>query len=156
MPSATKPSGQTDAVHQVGIVIATHADYGSALLRAAELIAGPVQDCTCIQVDSTSSVEATVARLQEAVDRLSSDLGVLVLTDMFGGTPTNLSLSLLKSRKDVEVLTGINLPMLLRVLSNRNLSVSELAELALAAGCEGILAAGKILAGKSGKSERVP
>lgn len=155
MSSATKPTRQTDTVHQVGIVIATHADYGSALLRAAELIAGPVQDCTCIQVDSASSVEATVARLQEAVDRLSSKLGVLVFTDMFGGTPTNLSLSLLKSRKDVEVLTGVNLPMLLRVLSNRNLLLSELADLALAAGCEGILVAGKILANKSGKSERV-
>jgi PTS system mannose-specific IIA component len=134
---------------QTGIILVTHLDYGSALLRAAEFIVGPVQDCTCIQVDSALAVEETVNRLQEAVDLLSRGHGVLVLTDMFGGTPTNLSLSLLGSRKDVEVLTGVNLPMLLRVLGNRTLPLPELAELALEAGCEGIIAAGKVLRSKS-------
>jgi len=137
------------ADEQAGIIIVTHMDYGSALLRAAEFITGPVQDCTCIQVDSSLEVEETVSRLKEAVDRLSNGKGVLVLTDMFGGTPTNLSLSLLGSRVDVEVLTGVNLPMLLRVLSNRKLALAEMAELALKAGCEGIIAAGKVLRGKT-------
>jgi len=136
------------ADEQTGIIIVTHMDYGSSLLRAAECIAGPVQDCTCIQVDSSLEVGETVSRLKEAVDRLSNGKGVLVLTDMFGGTPTNLSLSLLGSRADVEVLTGVNLPMLLRVLSNRKLALAEMAELALKAGCEGIIAAGKILRNK--------
>lgn len=130
---------------QTGIILVTHVDYGSALLRAAEFITGPVQDCTCIQVDSSLQVDETVKRLQEAVERLSADHGVLVLTDMFGGTPTNLSLSLLGSRRDVEVLTGVNLPMLLRVISNRQKPLAELAELALASGCEGIISAGKVL-----------
>lgn len=136
-------------VGQIGIIVVTHVDYGSALLRAAEFIAGPVQDCTCIQVDASLAVEETVARLREAVERLNTGHGVLVLTDMFGGTPTNLSLSLLGARQDVDVLTGINLPMLLRVLSNRNLPLSELAELAMTAGCEGIIAAGKVLRSKT-------
>lgn len=135
--------------NQTGIILVTHVDYGSALLRAAEFITGPVQDCTCIQVDSSLEVGETVNRLKEAVDRLSSGNGVLVLTDMFGGTPTNLSLSLLGSRTDVEVLTGVNLPMLLRVLSNRKKPLAELAELALASGCEGIISAGKVLRGKT-------
>ena len=134
---------------QAGIIIVTHMDYGSALLRAAESIAGPVQDCTCIQTDSSLAVDETVFRLKEAVNLLSNGKGVLVLTDMFGGTPTNLSLSLLGSRTDVEVLTGVNLPMLLRVLPNRMLPLAELAELALKAGCEGIIAAGKVLGGKA-------
>jgi PTS system mannose-specific IIA component len=134
---------------QTGIIIVTHVDYGSALLRAAEFITGPVQDCTCIQVDSSLEVEETVSRLKEAVDRLNNGKGVLVLTDMFGGTPTNLSLSLLGSRADVEVLTGVNLPMLLRVLANRTLSLTEMADLALKAGCEGIIAAGKVLRNKT-------
>jgi len=136
---------------QTGIIIVTHLDYGSALLRAAEMIAGPVQDCTCIQVDSSLEVGETVSRLKEAVDRLNNGKGVLVLTDMFGGTPTNLSLSLLGSRADVEVLTGVNLPMLLRVLSNRKLELAKMAELALKAGCEGIIAAGKVLRNKTEK-----
>jgi len=141
------PSEQTEA-GQAGIILVTHVDYGTALLRAAEFIVGPVQDCTCIQVDSSLEVSETVNRLQEAVDRLSAGSGVLVLTDMFGGTPTNLSLSLLGSRKDVEVLTGVNLPMLLRVLSNRTLPLAEMAKLAITAGCEGIIAAGQVLRGK--------
>ena len=136
---------------QAGIIIVTHMDYGSALLRAAESITGPVQDCTCIQVDSSHAVEENVSRLKEAVVRLNNGKGVLVLTDMFGGTPTNLSLSLLGSRTDVEVLTGVNLPMLLRVLSNRKLALAQMAELALKAGCEGIIAAGKVLRNKTEK-----
>ena len=149
MPTELAPAEQT------GIILVTHIDYGSALLRAAEFIVGPVQDCTCIQVDSSLEVQETVNRLQEAVDRLSNGHGVLVLTDMFGGTPTNLSLSLLGSRKDVEVLTGVNLPMLLRVLSNRLLPLPELAELAINAGCEGIISAGKVLHRKTDKKEAV-
>ena len=142
---STAQAEQTVGEQQVGIIIVTHVDYGSALLRAAEFITGPVHDCTCIQIDSSLEVDETVSRLKEAVDRLSNGKGVLVLTDMFGGTPTNLSLSLLGSRSDVEVLTGGNLPMLLRVLSNRMLPLAELAELAIKAGCEGIIAAGKVL-----------
>lgn len=142
------PSEQA-AASQTGIIVVTHSDYGSALLRAAEFIVGPVQDCTCIQVDVAVDVEISVSRLKEAVERLTAGNGVLVLTDMFGGTPTNLSLSLLGARDDVEVLTGVNLPMLLRVLSNRTLPLAELSELALKAGCDGIIAAGKVLRGKT-------
>lgn len=136
---------QEAGMQQIGIILVTHVDYGSALLRAAEFILGPVQDSACIQVDSSLEVEETIVRLQEAVDRLSSGHGVLVLTDMFGGTPTNLSLSLLGSRDDVEVLTGVNLPMLLKVLGSRKMALSELAEAAEQAGREGIVAAGQML-----------
>jgi PTS system mannose-specific IIA component len=138
---------QTLAI-QTGIIVVTHVDYGSALLRAAELIFGPVHDCTCIQIDASVIVETTVSRLKEAVERLNTGNGVLVLTDMFGGTSTNLSLSLLGARDDVEVLTGVNLPMLLRVLSNRTLPLAEQAQLALKAGCDGIIAAGQVLQNK--------
>ena len=133
-------------VQQVGIVIVTHVDYGSSLLKAAEFIIGPVQDCVCIQVDAgLQEVEETVARLKDAIRRLSSGNGVLILTDMFGGTPTNLSLSLLGTRTDVEVVTGVNLPMLLKVLVQRQQTLEELSETAITAGIEGIIAAGKML-----------
>jgi PTS system mannose-specific IIA component len=134
---------------QTGIIVVTHVDYGSALLRAAEYISGPVQDCTCIQIDASVDVATTVTRLKEAVERLNAGNGVLVLTDMFGGTSTNLSLSLLGARDDVEVLTGVNLPMLLRVLANRTLPLAAQAQLALKAGCDGIIAAGQVLHGKT-------
>jgi PTS system mannose-specific IIA component len=137
------------SIQQIGIIVVTHTGYGSALLQAAEsILGGPAQDCTCIQVDATLDVAETVYRLQDAVNRLDNGQGVLVLTDMFGGTPTNLSLSLLGSRSDVEVLTGVNLPMLLRVLDNRQLPLPDLAESARKAGCDGIIAAGRILSAK--------
>lgn len=138
---------------QVGIVIVTHVDYGAALLRAAEHILGPVLDCTTLQVDINDEVSDTVARLKDAAVRLDSGSGVLVLTDMFGGTPTNLSLSLLgQNSLNIEVLTGVNLPMLLRILGKREQSLNELADLACEAGREGIAVAGEILRNKVNKS----
>ena len=158
MPSAVNsPATELPASDQVGIILVTHMDYGSALLRAAELIVGPVNDCTCIKIDSSAEVQEAVFRLQEAADLLSRGKGVLVLTDMFGGTPTNLSLSLMCSRKgadDVDVLTGVNLPMLLRVLQNRKLPLAQLSEKALEAGCEGIIAAGRVLKSKNSDSKK--
>ncbi len=138
---------------QVGIVIVTHIDYGAALLRAAEHILGPVSDCASIQVDINNDVAETVNRLKDAVQRLDSGLGVLLLTDMFGGTPTNLSLSLLGQGGNVEVITGVNLPMLLKVLGNRAKSLAELAETACEAGRDGIAVAGDILRNRVKKSE---
>lgn len=137
-----------EKAEQIGVVVVTHVDYGSALLRAAEFILGPLSDCSSIQVDASNPVDETFKRLTEAVERLDSGLGVLVLTDMFGGTPTNLSLALLKNHTGIEVLTGVNLPMLLRVFGNRTLPLPELVLLADQAGREGIIAAGSVLRAK--------
>ena len=137
---------------QVGIVIVTHADYGAALLRAAEHILGPAQDCASIQVDINCDVSETVNRLKEAVALLDTGKGVLVLTDMFGGTPTNLSLSLIGGG-NIEVLTGVNLPMLLKAMGNRDKSLKELSEIAYIAGCDGIAVAGELLRSKQRKNE---
>lgn len=136
---------------QVGVIVVTHSDYGSALLRAAEFILGTVQDCASIQVDSRQEVDETVNRLQEAISRLDCGMGVLILTDMFGGTPTNISLGLMNKNDNIDVLTGVNLPMLLRVLSNRDIPLAEISELAIQAGCEGIIAAGGVLRAKGKK-----
>jgi mannose/fructose/N-acetylgalactosamine-specific phosphotransferase system component IIB/mannose/fructose-specific phosphotransferase system component IIA len=99
---------------QVGIIVVAHADYGSAMLRTAEFILGTLSDCTSISVDIAQEVPETVRRLDDAAQRLDKGAGVIILTDMFGGTPTNLALSLLGSH-NVEVVTGVNLPMLLKV-----------------------------------------
>ncbi|GFM33852.1 PTS sugar transporter subunit IIA [Desulfovibrio subterraneus] len=131
-------------VAPVGVVIVTHADYGSALLRAAEVILGSQDDCGTVSVDGTSEVAETVARLKETVARVDKGRGVLILTDMFGGTPTNLSLSLL-SAGNVEVVTGVNLPMLLKVFGCRKMDLHTLADEAKASGDKGIVVAGAVL-----------
>lgn len=132
----------------VGVVLVTHADYGSALLRAAEFILGPLSDCTSVSVDGTQQVGETIDRLKDAVHKLDKGHGVIVLTDMFGGTPTNLSLSLLGSA-NIEVVTGINLPMLLKVFSGRSMTLQKLAHEAKEAGGNGIVVAGEMLRRKS-------
>ena len=133
---------------QVGIIIVSHADYGSAMLRTAEFILGPQSDCSSISVDIAHEVSETVRRLTDAAQRLDKGAGVIILTDMFGGTPTNLALALLATH-NVEVVTGANLPMLLKVLSAREKNLEELAQLAGEAGSKGIVVAGNMLRNKA-------
>ena len=139
---------QQESSPTLGIILVTHADYGSALLRAAEFILGTQSDCTAISVDVSQDVSDTVHRLNEAVIRLDTGAGVLILTDMFGGTPTNLSLALL-GNANVDVITGVNLPMLLKVFGCRNQDLATAAREAVEAGLKGIVAAGEMLRNRS-------
>jgi PTS system mannose-specific IIA component len=129
---------------QVGIIIVSNADYGSAMLRVAESLLGPLSDCCFISVDKEDKASETIRRLDDAATRLNKGAGVLILTDMFGGTPTNLALSLLTSHS-VEVVTGVNLPMLLKVFTTRSLELCELARTVAEAGINGIVDAGALL-----------
>lgn len=133
----------------IGIIVAGHGSYGSALLHAAESILGPQEDCVSISVDVGHEVDEAVRRLTDAAKRLDRGQGVILLTDMFGGTPTNLALSLLRQHK-AEVVTGVNLPMLLKVIEARaSLPLHELASQIESAGKEGIVVAGKMLRNKN-------
>jgi PTS system mannose-specific IIA component len=98
----------------IGVVVITHGGVGTEMVRAAELIKGDMQNIISVSVDATKSVEVMEEEITAAVEKADTGRGVLILTDLFGGTPSNISLSFLKEGK-VEVLTGVNLPMLLRV-----------------------------------------
>jgi len=127
-----------------GVIVVTHTDYGERLLAAAQLILGPQSGCKSIPVDVTSNVEETVRAIRSAIQENDTGNGVLILTDMFGGTPTNLSLSLLGTAH-IEVITGVNLPMLLKVLGSRSTPPGDLAREAKKAGVQGIVVAGEVL-----------
>ena len=139
---------EQDTQALVGIIVVAHADYGSAILRTAEFILGPLSDCASISVDVALDVQETRLRLEDAAERLDKGAGVIILTDMFGGTPTNLSLSMLAGHS-VEVVTGVNLPMVLKVFSCRTKPLAELADLAGEAGKSGIVVAGRMLKGSA-------
>ncbi|MHC1710605.1 MAG: PTS sugar transporter subunit IIA [Solidesulfovibrio sp.] len=128
----------------VGVVVVTHTDYGSSLLKAAECILGPQEYCRAVSVDVTHDVALTLTELKSAIKETDQGGGVLILTDMFGGTPTNLSLSLLGSGR-LEVLTGVNLPMLIKILGSRTKTLESLAVEAKQAGIQGIVVAGEVL-----------
>jgi len=131
----------------IGVVLVTHTDYGTRLLKAAEFIIGEQVNCHAVSVDTTHEMDMTLQALKESVEKADHGDGVLILTDMFGGTPTNLSLSLLGSYK-LEVITGVNLPMLLKVLGKRDMSLQKLAIEAQNAGRQGIVVAGEVLRSK--------
>ncbi len=128
----------------VGILLVTHLDFGKKLLQVAELIMGKQQLCEALSIDAFSSMEQILGDIQMSVKELDVGEGVLILTDMFGGTPSNLSFSLLKSH-NLEVITGVNLPMLLKIFSNRDLPLKDLAAEAKTAGKQGIRIAGEVL-----------
>lgn len=102
----------------IGVLITTHGNLGSEFLKVAEMIRGTLKDVMHISVDQTKSVEDLKKDINVAIKKLDQGQGVLILTDLFGGTPSNLSLSLLKEGK-VEVVTGVNLPMLLKLSDTR-------------------------------------
>lgn len=129
----------------IGLLIISHCDLGKEFLNAAELIVGRLEDADAIAITQTSESEELLKAIAEKIKSLDHGQGVLVLTDMFGGTPSNLSLSFLKEQM-VEVLTGVNLPMVIAVAQDRErLTLSELGERAQQAGRRSIALAGKLL-----------
>ncbi len=129
----------------IGILIISHCDLGRELLNAAELILGKLEAADSVSIMQTTTSEDVLKTISEKIKALDSGQGVLVLTDMFGGTPSNLSLSFLKE-ESVEVLTGVNLPMVVAVAQDRDrLPLSELGEKAQQAGRRSIALAGKLL-----------
>ena len=112
----------------VGVVVVTHGNLGKELIRAAELIKGELKGVIPVTVDAAKGVEELKKEMTLAIKKADKGEGVLILTDLFGGTPSNISLSFLK-KDTVEVITGVNLPMLLKVPDAQgNKPLSEFAE----------------------------
>lgn len=111
----------------VGVLVVTHHNLGNALVAVSEMISGKIESLEAISVDFEKDPERLRKDILTAVKKLDNGDGVLIMTDMFGGTPSNLSLSFLKDGK-VEVLSGVNLPMLIKLSTYRNnKSLDELA-----------------------------
>jgi len=133
----------------IGVLITTHGNLGSELIKAAELIKGPISDISHVSVDQTKDVEDIKKEIGNAIKKLDKGKGVLVLTDLFGGTPSNISLSFMKEEK-VEVLSGVNLPMLLKLSEiKENVSLREFACFIKEYGQKNISLASEILSKKA-------
>jgi len=98
----------------IGVLITTHGNLGNELIKAAEMIKGPINGLLHVSIDQAKGVEDLKKEIGNAIKKLDKGKGVLILTDLFGGTPSNISLSFMKDGK-VEVVTGVNLPMLLKL-----------------------------------------
>ena len=129
----------------VGAVVITHGRLAEALVEAAEAITGKVEKVRSVSVASTDSTEVIRALVSSAVKEAGSGNGVVVFTDMFGGTPTNIALSLMNAGQ-VEVITGVNLPMLIKFVGHRSdKGLHELAAVLKGYGQKSIVLAGEML-----------
>ena len=129
----------------IGLLIISHCEVGKEFLNAAELIVGRLEAADAISITQLTESKEMLAEISRKINVLDRGQGVLILTDMFGGTPSNLSLSFLKEEM-VEVLTGVNLPMVIAVAQDRDrLTLKELGEKAEQAGRRSIALAGNLL-----------
>jgi PTS system mannose-specific IIA component len=103
-----------DTDESVGVVVVTHGQLATELLNAAEMIVGDLPRFTAVSIGWHDDVDAARDIIDRAVAKVDRGTGVLVLTDMFGGTPSNLGLTFLEAGR-VEVITGVNLPMLIKL-----------------------------------------
>lgn len=111
----------------VGVLILTHGRMAEELLSAARKITGDMERFEALTLDWTDSPEVAHGKVGAAIERLDTGEGVLVLTDIFGGTPTNIAMKLMKPGR-VEVVSGVNLPMVVRLgcLSTAIMPLSEM------------------------------
>ncbi len=129
----------------IGVIIVTHGNIATEMLNSTKFIMGKVENMLAVSVDPKESVEELRKKINEAIKSVDHGEGVLILTDMFGGTPSNVGLSFLEEGK-VEVITGVNLPILLKLCTNREgWNLTELASFVKSYGQKNISIASEIL-----------
>lgn len=129
----------------VGILVVSHCAFAEALISAAQSIAGKLQRVRGISIWPKDRTEEIKKRIQKEMSEVNDGDGVVILTDVLGGTPTNLSLSFL-GREKVEVVTGVNVPMLLTLSSYRKgKSLEEISRLVKKSGRRSIIIAKGLL-----------
>ena len=102
-----------------GMLLVTHANLGNTLIETLEFILGKSQDnLSCVSIDIKENPDSLRKKIKKGISNVQTDNGVIILTDMFGGTPSNLSYSFLEEGK-VEVISGVNLPIILKAVTAR-------------------------------------
>ncbi len=129
----------------IGLVLVTHGRLAAEFVSAMEHVVGPQPAVEAICIGPEDDMEARRSDIGAAIRKVDQGRGVVVLTDMFGGTPSNLAISLMGSG-NIEVIAGVNLPMLIRLASiRRDISVAAAVDAAQEAGRKYISVASKIL-----------
>ena len=115
-------------IKKIGGVIVSHGQVANELLAAAETVVGNLSHIAAVSIGWHDDVELAKNEISRAVKKVSEGIGVLLLTDMFGGTPTNISAMFLKEN-EIEIVTGVNLPMVIKLAAqNSQKSLSEMAK----------------------------
>ncbi len=134
----------------LGIVVVSHGMIGKEMVRIARSIVTDSLRMAGVALEHDENVDQMRAKIRQAIEEVQQDSGVLLLSDMFGGTPSNLCLSFLEEGK-IEVITGMNLPMVIKLASLReNRPLSEIASFIRDYGQKNIALAGEFLKGQKG------
>jgi PTS system mannose-specific IIA component len=114
-------------INMIGGVLVTHGQLANELVSAAEMIVGEIHHITAVSIGWHDDVDVAREEIEQAIQRVETGSGVLLLTDMFGGTPTNLAATFL-GQATVEVVTGVNLPMVIKLATqDKDEGLAELA-----------------------------
>jgi PTS system mannose-specific IIA component len=135
----------------IGAVVVSHGELATGLVRAAEIIVGKIEGVVAVDISPSMSVDAIHDAMEGAVRSVDAGAGVLLLTDMFGGTPSNIGLSFLGTHQ-VEVVTGVNLPMMVKFpMARDTMPLPELARHLQECGQRNITIPGDMLKKKAEK-----
>ncbi len=138
---------------RIGGVIVSHGQVANELLAAAEAVVGDLSHITAVSIGWHDDVELAKDEIARAVKTVSQGIGVLVMTDMFGGTPTNISAMFLKEN-EVEIVTGVNLPMVIKLATHsEEMTLSDLAKEVEEQGKQSIHRTGALLEPKKMKKD---
>ena len=118
----------------LGVVIVAHGGFAREMKRIVEHLTGPQPDILCVAIEPNDSIEIKRQELADKVIQANQGEGVIIATDMYGGTPSNLALSLM-TQGNIEVISGINIPAMVKLVRERHRAVSEAAHIAIEAGC---------------------
>ena len=130
---------------KIGGVLVSHGQVANELLAAAETVVGELQHITAVSIGWHDDVELAKSEVSRAIKKVSQGKGVLLLTDMFGGTPTNISAMFIEEN-DIEIVTGVNLPMVIKLATqNKDFSLSEMAKEVESQGKQAIYRASELL-----------
>jgi PTS system mannose-specific IIA component len=142
---ARRASKDLRSAEMIGLVLVTHGRLAAEFIVAMEHVVGPQEAVAGICIGPDDDMEARRKDIADAIQRVDSGSGVIILTDLFGGTPSNLAISLMKTG-DIEVIAGINLPMLIRLEGARkSMNVRAAVAAAREAGRKYISVASEIL-----------
>lgn len=130
---------------KIGGVIVTHGRLANELLAAAETVVGELKHIVAVSIGWNDDVESAKDEISKAIKKVSGGNGVLLLTDMFGGTPTNIS-AMFIAEGQVEIITGVNLPMVIKLASqNKEMNLLEMAKEVESQGKQSIYRASQLL-----------
>lgn len=127
-----------------GLIVVTHAGLATSLISAAAMVTGSTELSEAVELHADDPADEMVARIADALERVGND-GAIIMTDMFGGTPSNAAMSFLQENR-VEVITGVNLPMMVEYFSRRErMAFDELCAALQRCGRESVIIAGEFL-----------